>query len=402
MKFFTAVVFVLAWGPATRAQERPLLLEGAKVFTGDGDFRDGLSILVEDGKIKAVGADIDVPAGAERLDLRGRWVTPGLIDGNTSLGLPRSHENEESSEVTPQIRVRDAIDLGASDFRLALREGVTAACVSPGGRNVFGGLDVVVKTAGGPLGAKVLKEGTGLRVTLGQMPAAGNRTFRGGRPDSIYIRRPTTRMGVIWEIRRAFYEADRKRESFTGKEPDRATRILLDALDRKLQVRMTAHSDQDLRTALRLQREFGIRIVLDEAVDAYYLVDVLAAAGFPVVCAPPTVPSAPDQAEPHLDTPALLAKAGVKVVLETGQGLASEPLIREAAFAVRGGMPRAAALAAVTSRAAEVLGVADRIGRLAPGRDADLVVWSDHPLRLGARPLAVRIEGKLVYEENHR
>ncbi len=380
-------------------QTSPLLLRGARVFTGEGPFREGLSILVDGGKIRAVGKDLPAPKGARILDLEGTWITPGLIDGNTSLGLPSPHENEESSEVTPQIKVSEGLDLGSADFRFALHGGVTTACVSPGGKNVFGGLDVLVKTAGGPEGARIFKDAVGLRITLGTMPGMGNLAFRGGRSDSMYFRRPTTRMGTIWEIRRAFYEAQKNRESFTGKEPDRATRVLLAALDHKIMVRMTARSDADLRTALRLAREFKLRLVLDEAVDAYYLCDVLAAAGFPVIAAPPSVPQAGDQATPHLDTIALLAKAGVKVALQTGQGLGAQALIREAAFAVRGGLPRTKALEAVTSVAAEVLGVEDRVGRLAKGLDADIVVWSAPPLRLGSRPLRIYIEGNLVHSE---
>ena len=390
----------LALGLATGlgAQNR-LLLKGAKVFTGRGAFQEGLQILVVDGKIQKVGKDLSAE-NTQVIDCTGKWITPGLVDANTSLGLPSPHVNEQSKETTPNIPILEAIDPRAADFKRALSMGVTSAYVSPGGYNVFGGLGVVLKTGGGKLADRVLLDKTGLRMTLGSMPSAGNRAFRGGNPDSMFYRRPTSRMGVIWEVRSQFYKADAKRASGQGFDPakDPATRTLIAALDGKLTVRTTARTDQDIRTALRLAREFGIRIAIDEGTEAYRSLDALAAAGVPVIAAPPSVSQLPDRAEPHLDTIKLLADAGVTVAIQTGQGLGALPLIREAGFAVRYGLSRERALEAVTSVPAEILEVSDRVGSISKGLDADLVVWNLHPLSVFSHPESVYVGGKLLLD----
>ncbi|MEZ5988857.1 MAG: amidohydrolase family protein [Planctomycetota bacterium] len=392
---FLLPLLVLA---GTASAQETVLLRGAKVFTGTGAFQDGVEVLLQGGKIAKVGPSITPPAGAKVLELEGRWLTPGLVDPNTSLGLDQAHVNEESDEVTPHIPILEAVSPRDQSFRRALEDGVTTAYVSPGGKNVFGGLGVVLKTQGETLAKRVLDRGNGMRMTLGSMPTAGNRTFRGGNPDSMFYRRPTTRMGVIWEIRSAFYDADARRASGDREEleDDPKVKTLIAALDQKLVVRTTARTDQDIRTALRLAQEFGLKLALDECTEAWLNLDQLAAAGFPVICAPPSVETHPDNAEPHLDTIKLLADKGVKVAIQTGQGLGALPLIREAAFAVRRGLPRERALEAVTSVPADILGVADRVGRIAEGLDADLVVWNLHPLSVFSKAETVIVDGFFV------
>jgi len=380
------------------AQDR-ILLRGAKVFTGKGPFQEGLQILVVDGKILKVGKDLP-SEGNTVVDLKGKWITPGLVDANTSLGLAETHVNEQSTETTPHIPILEAINPRASDFKRALGMGVTTAYVSPGGYNVFGGLGVVLKTGGNRLADRIVLDKTGLRMTLGAMASQGNRAFRGGSPDSMFYRRPTSRMGVIWEIRSQFYKADAKRASGEGFNPEKdpATRTLIAALDGKLTVRTTARTDQDIRTALRLAEEFGIRVAIDEGTEAYNSLDQIAAAGVSVIASPPSIRQHPDRAEPHLDTIKLLADAGVTVAIQTGQGLGALPLIREATFAVRYGLSRQRALEAVTSVPAEILGVSDRVGSLKAGLDADIVVWNLHPLSVFSQPDSVYVGGKLLHD----
>ncbi len=393
-----ALGLTLGLGASLGAQDR-LLLKGAKVFTGKGPFQEGLQILVVDGKIQKVGKDLSAE-NSTVVDVSGKWITPGLVDANTSLGLATTHTNEQSNETTPHIPILDAIDPRAANFKRALGMGVTSAYVSPGGMNVFGGLGVVLKTAGPQLSERIILDKTGLRMTLGAMASSGNRSFRGGNPDSMFYRRPTSRMGVIWEIRSQFYKADAKRASGQGFDPEKdpATRTLIAALDGKLTVRTTARTDQDIRTALRLAEEFGIRIAIDEGTEAYNSLDQIAAAGVPVIASPPSVSQHPDRAERHLDTIKLLADAGVVVAIQTGQGLGALPLIREASFAVRYGLPRERALEAVTSVPAEILGVSDRVGSLKEGLDADIVVWDLNPLSVFSRPESVYVGGKLLHD----
>ena len=392
-RFVVAALGAVLLASPLVAQDKAVAIRGAQVFTGKGAFQKNVTIVMSGGKIQAIGQGIAIPEGAETIDASGRWITPGLVDANTSLGLPSPHENEQSSEVTPHIPVRHAINPDAPDMKRALRAGVTTAYIAPGGLNVFGGIGCVYKTAGK---SRMLKDESGTRMTLGNMPGQGNMPFRTfGTPASMYFRRPNNRMGVIWEVRRAFYDAMNAKETNIGpvQQPTAATKILIDALDGKRIVRTTAFRDQDIRTALRLADEFGIKIVVDGAVEAYAALDYLVAAGVPVVASPPSLSQGGEGATPHLDTLKLLSEAGVKVAIQTGNGQGALDLVREAAWAVRGGMKRIAALEAVTSTPAEILGVGDRVGTLAKGRDADLVVWSRHPLSLASRAERVFVDG---------
>ncbi|MCA8972553.1 MAG: amidohydrolase family protein, partial [Planctomycetes bacterium] len=319
--------------------------------------------------------------------------TPGLVDANTALGLPSAQENEQSNEITPHLQIIDLYDVEAQNVAHARRNGVTTAYITPGELNVFGGLGAVVKTAGE---SPVLARENGLRMTLGNMPGQGNAPFRTyGKPVGMYFRRPSNRMGVIWEIRKAFYDAIEARETAPGQvqQLSAATQTLIRALDKDLIVRTSARADQDIRTAIRLAQEFGINLVLDHVTEAYACLDDVVAAGFPVLLTAPTLEDDPEGATPHLDTARLLAARGVTLAIQSGADPRAEPLVREAAFAVRGGLSREAALAAITSVPAKILGVDDRVGSIAPGKDADVVVWSGHPLGLGSRAEHVFVNG---------
>lgn len=392
-----AGVAIAAFGLSTSVSaqendETPVLLKGATVFDGQ-KVLEGTSVLLAGGKIEAIGKDLTAPAGARTLDCSGRWITPGLVDANTALGLPNAQENEQSDEITPHLRIVDLYDVEARDVVRARQNGVTTAYITPGELNVFGGLGAVVKT-GGP--EPIVLEESGIRMTLGNMPGQGNKPFRTfGKPDEMYFRRPQNRMGVIWEVRKAFYDALDARETDIGptQQMSAATKTLIRALDKELVVRTVARGDQDIRTAIRLAQEFGISLVLDEATEAYACLDYVVAAGFPVVATAPSLRNVPDNATPHFDTVALIAKAGVPVAIQTGTSPVSLPLIREAAFAVRGGLDRNAALASVTSVPAKILGIDDRVGSLSAGKDGDVVVWNRHPLSLGSRAENVFIAG---------
>ena len=350
----------------------------------------------KNGRITKLGQGEFDASGAEAIDVKGAWITPGLVDANTSLGLPSAHENEQSDEVTPQIRVLDAVDPESNDFRKALAERRHLRLRRPRRlqrlrRHRCRPQDRRARTCA----QRIVKDESGLRMTLGGMASMGNGAPRFGTPTSIYNRRPTTRMGVIWEVRNAFYKAMQSRGS--GK-PVKLRRdkleVLLSVLDRKMVVRTTARQEHDIRTAIRLAKEFGIDIVLDGASESYYVLDYIVAAKVPVVLTPPTLMRDMDGSRMQLDTAAQLAKKGVPIALQTGQGVASLALVHEAAFAVRHGLPRQAALEAITSVPARILGVEDRVGTLAEGRDADIVVWSDHPLRQTTRVRHVFVDGQ--------
>lgn len=385
-----------------------VVLKGARVLPVGAPAIENGVVVIAGGKIQLVGgADSVLPQGARVVDCAGKVIVPGFVDAATTIGLAQRDLNEGSTEVTPQLRVLDALDPADKGWKRALNAGTTTVHTAPGNRNVVGGLGAVVKTQGATVAQMLLKDRSSLRVTLGAEPSQGNMAIRGGAPDSIYFRRPTTRMGVVWSLRKAFYDAIAWREKRTipgpdGKAPvlvdNPAFQTLLEAVDKKLPVRTTARAEQDIRTALRMAGEFGYETMLEEPVEAWRVVDLIAQAKCKVLFGAPSLRTSGgarmDGADGRDSTLQALAKAGVPFAITTAGG--GDELLREALFAVRAGLPEAQALAAITLVPAQILGVQDRVGSLAAGKDADLVVLSGDPFDPTTKIESVFLNGKEV------
>jgi imidazolonepropionase-like amidohydrolase len=404
---FVLLTALLALAPLAHAQQKVTVYQGARLLPGGTAPIEQGVLVVAGGRIQAVGGPTTpIPDGAIVVDCTGKTITPGLIDASFRPGANPNDLNEQSSEVTPHLRALDSLDPEDPAFARARQSGVTAVHVMPGTRNVIGGLGCVVKTHGSDPAAMVLKEDASLRVVMGGEPSMGNRAIRGGSVDSMYYRRPTTRMGVVWEARKAFYDAKEAMQQTQGAAPPATspgTEVLTRVLQGKLAVYTTARSEQDIRTALRLADEFGYKTVIDEAQDAHFVVDELAAAKTTVLLGAPSATvvagtGGGDGADPRFATVGLLARRGVPFVITTGGNLASLDLVREAMFAVRCGLSPAQALDAVTILPARLLGIDARTGSLAAGKDADFVVWSHDPLDPAAVAASVHIDGNPVLE----
>ncbi|HZN39920.1 MAG TPA: amidohydrolase family protein [Planctomycetota bacterium] len=398
-----AALFVLATAGA--AQDQVTVYKDARILPGAAAPIEHGVLVVAGGKIQAVGgASTPLPNDAVIVDCNGKTITAGLVDASFRGGANQSDLNEQSDEVTPHLRVLDSLDPDDVAFERARAAGVTAVHVMPGTRNVIGGLGCVVKTFGTDPASMVLKEDASLRIVMGAEPSMGNRAIRGGTVDSIYYRRPTTRMGVVWEARKAFYDTKQAMEATLGAKPPPSNpgrEVLKRVLEGKLTAYTTARSEQDIRTALRIAAEFGYQTVLDEAQDSYLVLDEISAAKVTVVLGAPSAllvsgTGASDGADPRCATVQLLAARGVPFVITTGSNLAALELVREAMFAQRNGLSAAQALDAVTILPARLLGISDRTGSLAPGKDADFVIWSHDPLDPAAMAESVHINGKPV------
>jgi len=387
------------------AQERVTVLRGARVLPVSGPAIESGVVVIAGGKVQVVGgADTAVPDGATVVDCSGTVITPGLVDAGTVLGVRPTDLNEQGDEITPQVHILDAIDPEDPRFEQALRSGVTTAQVSPGNRNVIGGLGAVVKTHGLTVRDMLVRDESGLRLTMGGEPSDGNRAIRGDTPNSMYYRRPTTRMGVVWEARKAFFDAQAYLEQKTVPDapPENGTtdpglEVLVRALRGDLVVRTTARQEQDIRAALRLADEFGYVTQIDEATEAWRVVDELVEREVPVLFAAPSRERGVDGAEVRYHTLRLLADRGVPVAICTGASAGALDLVHEAMFAVRYGLSAEAALQAVTATPARLLGVDDRVGTLAPGKDADLVLWSGDPFDPSTAVVAVFVAGTRVH-----
>jgi imidazolonepropionase-like amidohydrolase len=360
-----------------------LLIRAAKVYTMTGPPLAPGAVHVSGGKIVRVGAKLDAPAGATVIDLGQGVVLPGLIDAYSHAGIAGNAE-EMTREVTPDYRVLSAVDWRSRAFREALADGTTCLGLAPGSDGVFAGLGCAVKTAGG---RRVVREETGLVLTMASDAANGNSSRN--RPDSIYVRQPTNRMGVVWMLRSTFDKAARE------KSPELA--VVREALAGKRPVFAVSRTDHDLLSLLRVAGEFKLTPTVIGGQEAYKVRDELAAAKVPVILGPLTTSpegSGPEASEVVWNEPGLLHKAGVPFALSGGR------LLEQARFAVRHGLPVDTALEAITATPARLLGLERRVGTLAEGRDADLVALDGDPMELTTGIAWVLVDGKLYEKGN--
>jgi imidazolonepropionase-like amidohydrolase len=359
------------------------IVKAAKVYTLTGPPLSPGMVHVRDGKIVDVGESLSSPDGARQIDLGNGVLIPGLVDSHTSIGV-EGGAAESTAEVTPNFRVLDAIDWSSRAFRQARAEGVTAAELVPGTDNVVGGLSCIVKTAGERT-KRILKADRALVITLASDPANGNNSRN--RPDSIYNRQPTNRMGVVWILRQEFGRAK--------VAPSKSNALLGEALAQKRPVLCVSRTDVDINAALRLRDEYPLSLTIAGGHEAYKLKAELAAAKVPVLLAPLTTSAGagPEQTETILNLAGTLHAAGIPVALTGGK------LLEQARLAARFGLPKDAALAAVTSAPARLLGLESRVGTIAVGRDADLVALSGDPFDLTSAVRWTMIDGTIYAEE---
>ncbi len=402
-----ACTLSLALASTAASQQDVTAFTNATVLPGGAPAMREATMIVAGGKVVALGsADaVEIPVGAVVVDCAGKTITPGLIDASFMTSVTADDANEQSDEVTPHLRILDSLDPEDPMMRRARRGGVTTVHVMPGTQNVIGGLGCVVKTHGSDPDQMVVKQDATMRIVMGSEPSNRNRAIRGGRIESMYYRRPTTRMGVVWAVRRAFFDAQEAMQKTQGAPdqgpPSPGIEVLTQVLQGKMTAVTTARSEQDLRTALRIADEFGYQTVIDEAQDAYMVADELAERKATVMLGAPSATDVGggggrDGAAPRSGTVRALADKGVKFVITTGTNTRRLPLVREAMFAARNGLGPQQALDAITIEPAKLLGVDDRIGSLAKGKDADFVIWSNDPLDPAAVAESVHIDGKPV------
>ncbi len=378
---------------------RPIALTGATIYTMDGAPIMGGTIVAAQGKILAVGDRITLPADCRMIDVQGAVITPGLIDAHCHLGIAGEGNgwagedfNEATNPVLPGLDVVDAIHPRDAALEEAWRSGVTTVMVAPGSANPIGGQCAVIKTkAASRVDDMVLRRMAGLKISFGENP----RRIYGEQKKT-----PATRMGVAYLVREAFLKA---REYLARQDAeDFRFDLNLEAIARVLRhempVRAHAHRADDIVTAIRLAREFDIELVIEHATEAHLIPDVLAREEVPVVLGPLlTAKRKSELRDRSWEAPYVLNQYGVPfAIMSDHPVLPAAFLPVYAGLTCRYGLPEDQALAAITSNAAKILGVDDRVGKLVPEMDADLVVWSEFPLSLQARPLYVMTDGVLT------
>jgi imidazolonepropionase-like amidohydrolase len=379
-----------------------LAIVGGRVIPVAGaPIEDGV-VLVNDGRVEAVGRDVRVPDGAEWVGAAGKVVLPGLVDAHTHLGVHEEAEgwagqdtNEMTEPVTPQVRALDAINPADLGFADAVAGGVLTVNVNPGSGNPIGGQAAAVRSAGRTVDDMVLRAPSGLKSALGENP----KRVYGDRKQL-----PSTRLGTAAVIRDALVKARNYLDKLDrGDDPPPERDLRWEALglvlSGEIPWRQHCHRADDIATALRLADEFGYRLVIDHGTEAVLLADRLAERDVPVLIGPLlTSRSKVELRNRSLTNPGRLAAAGVALGIITDHPVVPIHLLAvQAALAVREGLDPAAALRAVTLTPARVLGLDDRLGSLEPGKHATLCVWSGDPLDARSRVEAAWIEGRQVF-----
>ena len=361
-------------------------------------------ITVREGKIAELGRDLDLSGCEKVIDGRGRVVTPGLIDAHTHLGLSESgvgpegrDTNEGTSPITPCLSVRDGINMQDQAFASFRRSGITTVGVFPGSGNLLGGTGLALKCRGLVVDEAVLKDPVGMKADLGENPKG----HYGAKQKS-----PATRMGNAALLRGALQKARdylAKAELVNGDNPDGADRdseALLPVIRGEIPLVIHAHRHDDILTALRICREFGVKCLLHHATDGHLVKEVLKQERISCAVGPTLhYGSKVENRDRDFRTPVAFYREGIPFCLITDHPVVDgRNLMLTASIATQWGLPDEAALRAVTLSAAEHLGIEGRVGSIEAGKDADLVLWSGNPLELTTFADMTIIGGEIVYE----
>jgi imidazolonepropionase-like amidohydrolase len=369
---------------------------------------EGGTVLIQAGKIVAVGANLEIPADADVIDAAGSWVLPGFIEAHGHVGVHEEGEgwagsdsNELTEPVTAHVRALDAINPADLGFRDAVSGGVLAVNVNPGSGNPIGGQTAALKCWGRTVDEMLLRAPAGMKSALGENP----KRVYGERKQT-----PSTRLGTAAVIRAALVdaanyqarlEAEQRKSEADRKPVDRDLKLeaLAQVLRHEIPWRQHCHRADDIATALRLADEFGYELVIDHGTEAHLLADILAAKDIPVIIGPLfTSRSKVELRNRSLANPGKLAAAGVTIAITTDHPVVPiNFLAHQAALSVKHGLDWETALRALTINPARIVGVQDRLGSIEPGKDADLVIWSGDPLDVLSRVTRALIDGAEVY-----
>ena len=365
-------------------------------------------ILIENGKIIEIGNNIVVPLDAEVIDAQGNLVLPGFIDAHTHLGLwedgmgfEGADGNEETDPITPHLNPIDCINPMDRSFEEARNGGITSVCSTPGSANVMGGQCIAIKTFGRRIDKMVIKNPVASKIAFGENPKSCY-----GQEDKA----PQTRMAIAAMMRETLKEAEEyldalllHEEDDENEKPDYDMKMesLLPVLRRDIPFKVHAHRADDIFTAIRIGKEFNLKLTLDHCTEGHLIVEDLVEEGYPVVVGP----SLSERSKIELrnltfDTAGILSNAGMDVCLMTDHPVIPVHYLPICAgIAVKHGMREDKALESITINPAKVLGISDRVGSIEIGKDADIVIWDNNPLEIQSNVLYTIIDGKIVYKK---
>jgi len=377
-----------------------LLLKNGEVHTPDKTIKN-CDILIDKGKIKKINPDIDAK-GAEIIDVSGKVVTPGFIDAHCHVGIyeeaigdPGADGNEMTDPITPHLRAIDAINPADLAFKDAYQAGITSLLTGPGSGNVIGGQNMIIKTAGSPIiDNRIVLDPAGMKMALGENPK---------RVYSEQKKSPTTRMANAALLRESLNKAEeyiekKKNRDNKGIGFDAKSEALSMVIKKEIPIRGHAHRADDIATFIRIRDEFDINLVIEHGTESHLIADYIARKKVPIVVGPSLSARVKvELKEITFKTPKILFENGVLFAIMTDAPVLpinSLPLM--VGYSIKEGLPWKEGLKSVTSNAAEICGVSNRIGLIKKGMDADIAVFKGDPFSIEGRCVLTIVDGKVV------
>jgi imidazolonepropionase-like amidohydrolase len=381
------------------------IIKNAKIYTmSETGILENADILIKDNKIVRVG-EINEEAD-DIFDANGKLVFPGFIDAHShlgmfedSMGFEGADGNEDTDPVTPHLRAIDGINPCDRCFSEALSAGITATATGPGSANIVGGQFAAIKTYGTRIDKMIIKAPVAIKIAFGENP---KRVYKEKQKS------PTTRMATAATLREILFktiEYMSKKEKAEAKNedgPDYNLRYesLIPVIRGEIPLKAHAHRADDIYTAIRIAKEFNLKLTLDHVTEGYLMLDELKREKYPCIVGPNlTMRSKIELKNLSFENAGILSKNGIMVALMTDHPVIPiQYLILCAALSVKEGMEEYEALKAITINPATILGIADRVGSIEEGKDADIVIMSGHPFDTFSTTDLVLVDGEIAYK----
>jgi imidazolonepropionase-like amidohydrolase len=362
---------------------------------------------IAEGKIYRVGSIDEVPIPSdlseEILDCTGGWVLPGLIEAHCHMGITEEKKgmegndcNENVNPITPHLRAIDAINTMDAAFDDAVRAGITAAMIGPGSSNVVGGQFAVLKTKGRRVDDLIVKTPAAMKVAFGENPKVN---FSGQNKS------PVTRMGIAAMLRQELFEAKQYLQKKEGSgdnnfQEDFHMESWLPVLKGEIPIKAHVHRVDDIFTAIRIAKEFDLKLTLDHCSEGHLIADELAAEGYPAIVGPDLASRSKIEVQNMaFKTAGILQRAGMEIAITTDHPVSLIQFLPLCAgLAVKSGLSIGEGLKAISIYPARICGVAHRMGSIEEGKDADLAVFSGNPMEVFTKTWYTLIDGQLAYD----
>ncbi len=397
-----------------KGEETMLYIIGGKVITMEGSVWEKGYVCIRDGKIAELGpmegkapvsgrseVSSGEKGGPEVIDASGCIVMPGLIEAHCHMGITEEKKgmegddcNETVDPLTPYLRAVDAVNPMDAAFDDAVRAGITSAMIGPGSSNVVGGSFVFVKTHGRCIDRLVVKNPAAMKVAFGENPKV-NYSGQG--------KSPSTRMAIAAMLREELFKAvqykEKRENGMKPQERDFRYECWLPVLSGEIPLKAHVHRADDILTAIRIAREFHLDMTLDHCSEGHLIAEEVARSGFPAIVGPDLASRNKIEVQNMaFKTVGILNQRGVKTAITTDHPVSliqSLPVC--AGLAVKAGMDREEALRSITIYPAQICRVADRVGSLKVGKDADIVIFDGDPLEIATKAMCTLIQGEVAY-----